>query len=48
MWLAASNLHWPPEIDLLEHWGAPTSKSGVDSTRLAGTNYGLCCRRGRF
>lgn len=21
LWLAASNLRWPPEIDLLEHWG---------------------------
>jgi len=22
LWLAASNLVWPPEIDILEHWGA--------------------------
>jgi beta-glucanase (GH16 family) len=36
MWLAASNLHWPPEIDLLEHWGAPTSKSGVYFHPLGG------------
>jgi beta-glucanase (GH16 family) len=21
-WLAAANQHWPPEIDILEHWGA--------------------------
>lgn len=21
LWLAASNLEWPPEIDMLEHWG---------------------------
>jgi beta-glucanase (GH16 family) len=26
-WLAAANLKWPPEIDILEHWGAqPVSK----------------------
>lgn len=29
LWLAASNYDWPPEIDLLEHWGPPTSISGV-------------------
>lgn len=23
LWLAAANKKWPPEIDLLEHWGAP-------------------------
>ena len=22
LWLAAANLRWPPEMDLLEHWGA--------------------------
>lgn len=22
LWLAASNLRWPPEIDILEHWGS--------------------------
>ena len=22
LWLAASNEHWPPEIDLVEHWSA--------------------------
>lgn len=26
-WLAAANLKWPPEIDILEHWGSqPVSK----------------------
>jgi beta-glucanase (GH16 family) len=29
IWLAASDLKWPPEIDILEHWGAPVSHSGV-------------------
>lgn len=24
LWLAAANLRWPPEIDLLEHWGKHT------------------------
>jgi beta-glucanase (GH16 family) len=30
LWLAASDKKWPPEIDLLEHWGAP--KNPVLST----------------
>lgn len=21
LWLAAASLHWPPEVDILEHWG---------------------------
>jgi beta-glucanase (GH16 family) len=29
LWLAASNLHWPPEIDLLEHWGPPRELTGA-------------------
>lgn len=29
IWLAASNLKWPPEMDLLEHWGPPLNISGV-------------------
>lgn len=29
LWLAASNLQWPPEIDMLEHWSPPTSETGV-------------------
>ena len=29
LWLAASDLSWPPEIDLLEHWGAPRNTTGV-------------------
>lgn len=29
LWLEASNLQWPPEIDMLEHWGPPASFSGV-------------------
>jgi hypothetical protein len=27
LWLAASNLRWPPEIDILEHWGAPANRT---------------------
>jgi beta-glucanase (GH16 family) len=29
LWLAASDLSWPPEIDLVEHWGAPKNTTGV-------------------
>lgn len=29
LWLAAANLRWPPEIDMLERWGPPLSKAGV-------------------
>ena len=29
LWLAASDLHWPPEIDILEHWGANMNRTGV-------------------
>jgi beta-glucanase (GH16 family) len=29
LWLAASNLKWPPEMDLLEHWGPPRDFSGM-------------------
>jgi len=29
LWLAAANLKWPPEIDLLELWGPPDNKAGV-------------------
>jgi beta-glucanase (GH16 family) len=29
LWLAAANLKWPPEIDLLEQWGPPDNKAGV-------------------
>jgi beta-glucanase (GH16 family) len=29
LWLAASNLKWPPEIDLLEHWGPPRNISAM-------------------
>ena len=28
LWLAAANFRWPPEIDLLEHWG-PNFRTGV-------------------
>lgn len=27
LWLAAANLHWPPEIDILEAYGPPVSKA---------------------
>jgi len=29
LWLAAANLKWPPEIDILERWGPPANKAGV-------------------
>ena len=29
LWLAASNMHWPPEIDILEHWGRVADHTGV-------------------
>ena len=29
LWLAASDLKWPPEIDILEHWGPPRDSSGM-------------------
>jgi beta-glucanase (GH16 family) len=29
LWLAASNYQWPPEMDILEHWGPPANFSGV-------------------
>lgn len=28
-WLAPANLTWPPEIDLVEHWGTPMSLTGA-------------------
>jgi beta-glucanase (GH16 family) len=29
LWLAASNYQWPPEMDILEHWGPPANFSGA-------------------
>jgi beta-glucanase (GH16 family) len=29
LWLAASNLKWPPEIDILEHWVRPERSTGL-------------------
>jgi beta-glucanase (GH16 family) len=29
LWLAASNFQWPPEMDLLEHWGPPRGGTGM-------------------
>jgi beta-glucanase (GH16 family) len=29
LWLAASNFQWPPEIDMLEHWGPPRHGSAM-------------------
>jgi beta-glucanase (GH16 family) len=29
LWLAASNLTWPPEIDILESFGAPKNESAM-------------------
>ena len=28
LWLAASNYQWPPEMDILEHWGPPANVLG--------------------
>jgi beta-glucanase (GH16 family) len=29
LWLAAANLKWPPEIDILEYWGQPVDYTGL-------------------
>jgi beta-glucanase (GH16 family) len=29
LWLDPSNYSWPPEIDMLEHWGPPKDSSGM-------------------
>lgn len=29
LWLAAANLQWPPEMDLVENWGPPTNRATV-------------------
>lgn len=29
LWLAATNFRWPPEIDILEHWGRMKNPTGV-------------------
>jgi beta-glucanase (GH16 family) len=29
LWLAAANLRWPPEVDLIEHWGRSRHVNGV-------------------
>jgi beta-glucanase (GH16 family) len=29
LWLAAANLEWPPEVDIMEWWGPPISAAGV-------------------
>lgn len=29
LWLAAASLKWPPEIDILEHWGPPHERTGT-------------------
>lgn len=29
LWLAAANLRWPPEMDMLEHYGAPDVRTNV-------------------
>jgi len=36
LWLAASNLSWPPEVDILEAWG---SGQGVDGDLYAASYY---------
>lgn len=29
LWLAAANRQWPPEIDILEHWGTSARRTAV-------------------
>jgi beta-glucanase (GH16 family) len=29
LWLAAANLQWPPEVDMVEHWGLWNGSTGV-------------------
>ncbi len=29
LWLAAANLRWPPEVDILEHWGGAQGTTGL-------------------
>lgn len=36
LWMAASNLKWPPEIDLIEYWGRKTNSIGVYFHPLGG------------
>jgi beta-glucanase (GH16 family) len=38
IWLAAANLKWPPEIDLIEAWGDPSPKAGVYFHPVGGDN----------
>ena len=53
LWLAAADLKWPPEVDLLEAWGGPTPSAGVffHNSTPAGTGVEgmdlaiVCCLR---
>jgi beta-glucanase (GH16 family) len=36
LWLSASNLRWPPEIDLIEYWGRRTHSAAVYFHPLGG------------
>ena len=40
LWLAAANRHWPPEIDLLEHWGAGVQRTWLFFHPLGGARQG--------
>lgn len=40
LWLAASNLKWPPEIDILEHWVRPVRPTGLFLHPLDGAQVG--------
>jgi hypothetical protein len=40
LWLAASNLKWPPEIDILEHWVRPVRPTGMFLHPLDGARVG--------
>jgi beta-glucanase (GH16 family) len=36
LWLAAANLRWPPEVDMIEHWGRRSHDNGVFLHPLGG------------
>jgi beta-glucanase (GH16 family) len=40
LWLAASNLKWPPEVDILEHWVRPRRPTGLFLHPLDGHRVG--------
>jgi beta-glucanase (GH16 family) len=41
LWLAAADLRWPPEIDVLEHWGTPSNHTGLYFHPAGGPRIGV-------